>query len=126
MAADLEIFKRLYLCSLTSYGLITVLADFSFTERCYWYLQSALNPCPKAAPLSVEKPISPIFFRFFFFFLSFFLSFFLPSYFHLSSSSQAISVLPEPLELVSSQFFSALVEDVQRQGQKKKEDIFCL
>ena len=39
MAADLEIFKRLYLCSLTSYGLITGLADFSFTERCYWYLQ---------------------------------------------------------------------------------------
>ena len=109
MAADLEIFKRLYLFSLTSYGLITGLADFSFTERCYWYLQSTLNTCLKAAPLSVEKP-------------DFFLSFF----FHLSSSSQAIPVLSEPLELVSSQFFSAWVEDVQRQGQKKKEDIFCL
>ena len=117
MAADLEIFKRLYLCSLTSYGLITVLADFSFTERCYWYLQSALNPCLKAAPLSVQKPDFPDFLL-----LLFLLSF----YFHLSSSSQAISVLPEPLELVSSQFFSAWVKDVQRQGQKKKEDIFCL
>ena len=106
MAADLEIFKRLYLFSLTSYGLITVLADFSFTERCYWYLQSALNPCLKAAPLSVEKPNFP-------FFLSTF-------------SSQAISVLSEPLELVSSKFFSAWVKDVQRQGQKKKEDIFWL
>ena len=115
MAANLEIFKRLYLFSLTSYGLITVLADFSFTERCDWYLQSALNPCLKAAPLSVEKPNFPDF-------LLFLLSF----YFHLSSSSQAISVLSEPLELVSSQFFSAWVKDVQRQGQKKKEDIFWL
>ena len=105
MAADLEIFKRLYLCSLTSYSLITVLADFSFTER----------SCLKAAPLSIEKPNFPDF-------LLFLLSF----YFHLSSSSQAISVLPEPLELVSSQFFSAWVKDVQRQGQKKKEDIFWL
>ena len=61
MAADLEFFKRLYLCSLTSYGLITGLADFSFTERCYRYLQSALNPCLKAAPLSVEKPDFPDF-----------------------------------------------------------------
>ena len=111
MAADLEIFKRLYLFSLTSYGFITGLADFSFTERCYWYLQSALNPCLKAAPLSVEKPDFPDFLLF----LSFFLS----------SSSQASPVLSEPLELVSSQFFSAWVEDVQRQGQKKKEDIFC-
>ena len=109
MAADLQIFKRLYLCSLTSYGLITGLADFSFTERCYWYLQSALNPCLKAASLSVEKP-DFLFFRFFFF---------------LSFLRQASPVLSEPLELVSSQFFSAWVEDVQRQGQKKKEDIFC-
>ena len=114
MAADLEIFERLYLCSLTSYGFITGFADFSFTERCYWYLQSALNPCLKAAPLSVKNPD---FFRFFFFFLSFFLS--------TSSLRRASPVLPEPLELVSSQFFSAWVEDVQRQGQKKKEDIFC-
>ena len=120
MAADLEIFKRLYLCSLTSYGLITVLADFSFTERCYWYLQSALNPCLKAAPLSVQKPDFPDFLQILF--LSFFLSF----YFHLSSLRRAIPVLQEPLELVSSQFFSAWVEDVQRQGQKKKEDIFRL
>ena len=117
MAADLEIFKRLYLFSLTSYGFITGLADFSFTERCYWYLQSSLNPCLQAAPLSVEKPDFPDF-------LLLFLSFFL-SFFHLSSSSQAIPVLSEPLELVSSQFFSAWVKDVQRQGQKKKEDIFC-
>ena len=58
MAADLEIFKRLYLFSLTSHGLITGLADFSFTERCYWYLQSVLNPCLTPAPLSVEKPDS--------------------------------------------------------------------
>ena len=103
MAADLEIFKRLYLFSLTSHGLITGLADFSFTERCYWYLQSVINPCLTPVPLSVEKPDFPDFL--------------------LSSSSQAISVLSEPLELVSSQFFSAWVEDVQRQGQKKKEDI---
>ena len=119
MAADLEIFKRLYLFSLTSYGLITVLADFSFTERCYWYLQSALNPCLKAAPLSVQKPDFPDFL------LLFLLSFFLSFYFHLSLLRRAIPVLSEPLELVSSQFFGAWVKDVQRQGQKKKEDIFC-
>ena len=113
MAADLEIFERLYLCSLTSYGLITGLADLSFTERCYWYLQSPLNPCLKAAPLSVEKPDFPDFLQILF--LSFFLS--------TSSLRRAISVLSEPFELVSSQFFSAWVEDVQRQGQKKKEDI---
>ena len=101
MAADLETFKRLYLCSFTSYGLITGLADF------------ALNPCLKAASLSVEKPDSPNFLLF----LSF--------YFHLSSLRRASPVLSEPLELVSSQFFSAWVEDVQREGQKKKEDIFC-
>ena len=116
MAADLEIFKRLYLCFLTSHGLITVLADF-FTERCYWYLQSALNPSLKAAPLSVEKPHFPDFLQ-----ILFLLSF----YFHLSSLRRAIPVLLEPFELVSSQFFSAWVKDVQRHGQKKKEDIFCL
>ena len=55
MAADLEIFKCLHLFYLTFYGLITGLADFSFTDRCCWYLQSALNSCLKAAPLSVEK-----------------------------------------------------------------------
>ena len=119
MAADLEIFERLYLCSLTSYGLITGLAEFSFTERCYWYLQSALNPCLKAASLSVEKPDFPDFLLLLF--LSFFLSFFLST----SSLRRASPVLSEPLELVSSQFFSAWVEDVQQQGQKKKEDIFC-
>ena len=116
MAADLEIFERLCLCSLTSYGFITGLADFSFTERCYWYLQSALNPCLKAASLSVEKPDFPDFLQ-----ILFLLSFFLST----SSLRRAIPVLPEPLELVSSQFFSAWVEDVQRQGQKKKEDILC-
>ena len=116
MVADLEIFERLYLCSLTSYGFITGFSDFSFTERCYWYLQSALNPCLKAAPLSVEKPDFPDFLQ-----ILFLLSFFLSN----SSLRRTIPVLPEPLELVSSQFFSAWVEDVQRQGQKKKEDIFC-
>ena len=115
MAADLETFKRLYLCSLTSYGFITGLADFSFTERCYWYFQSTLNSCLKTASLSVEKPDSP----------DFLLLFFLSFYFHLSSLRQASPVLSEPLELVSSQFFSAWVKDVQRQGQKKKQDIFC-
>ena len=55
MAADLEILRRLYLFSLTFYGLITGLADFSFTEQCYWYLQSTLNHCLKAAPLSKEE-----------------------------------------------------------------------
>ena len=115
MAADLEIFKCLYLFSLTSYGLITDLADFPFTERCYWYLQSPLNPCLKAAPLSVEKHDFP----------DFLLLFLLSFYFHLSSLRRAIPILSEPLELVSSQFFSAWVKDVQRQGQKKKEDIFC-
>ena len=119
MAADLEIFERLYLCSLTSYGFITGFADFSFTERCYWYLQSTLNPCLKAAPLSVEKPDFPRFSSDSF--SSFFLSFFLST----SSLRRASPVLPESLELVSSQFFRAWVEDVQRQGQKKKEDIFC-
>ena len=80
MAADLEIFKRLYLFSLTSYGLITGLADFSFTERCYWYLQSALNPCLKAAPLSVEKPDLTDFLQILF------LSFFLLSSFFIKTS----------------------------------------
>ena len=115
MAADLEILKRLYLCSLTSYGLITGFADFSFTEQCYWYLQSALNPCLTAVPLSVEKPDFPDFIQIIF----------LLSFFHLSSLRRASPVLSEPLELVSSPFFSAWVEDVQRQGQKKKGDIFC-
>ena len=115
MAAGLEIFKRLCLCYLTSYSLITGFADFSFTERCYWYLQSALNPCLTPAPLSVEKPDFPDFL------LLFLLSFF----FHLSSLRRASPVLSEPFELVSLRFFSAWVEDVQRQGQKKKGDIFC-
>ena len=53
------------------------------------------------------------------------LSFFLSSFFHLSSLRRASPVQSEPFELVSSQFFSARVEDVQRQGQKKKQDIFC-
>ena len=119
MAADLEFFKRLYLCSLISYGFITGLADISFTERCYWYLQSALYPCLKAASLSVEKP------DFLDFLLLLFLSFFLSFYFHLSSLRRASPVISEPFELVSSQFFSAWVKDVQRKGQKKKEDIFC-
>ena len=55
MAADLEILRHLYLCSNTSYGLITGLADFSFTDQCYWYLQSTLNCCLKAAPLLKEE-----------------------------------------------------------------------
>ena len=101
MAADLEIFKHLYLFSLTSYGLITGLADFSFTERCYWYLQSTPNPCLKAAPLSVEKPEFPNFLQILFL-----------SCFHLFSLKRAIPVLSEPLELVSSKFFSTWVENV--------------
>ena len=75
------------------------------------------NPLPKAAPLSVEKPDLTDFLQ-----ILFLLSF----YFHLSSLRRAIPVLPEPLELVSSQFFNTWVKDVQRQDQKKKEDIFCL
>ena len=118
MAADLEIFKRLYLCSLTSYGIITGFADFSFTERCYWYLQSALNPCLTPAPLSVQKPDFPI--------SSSFSSFFLSFYFHLSSSSQAISVLPEPLELVSSQFFSTWVKGCATTRSKEERRHFLL
>ena len=47
-------------------------------------------------------------------------------FFHLSSLRRAIPVLSEPLELVSLQFFSAWVEDMQRQGQKKREDIIFL
>ena len=81
MAADLENFKRLYLFSLTSYGLKTGLADFSFTEQCYWCLQNALNHCLKAAPLLVKKPDFPDFLQILF--SSFFLLssfFFQPSY----------------------------------------------
>ena len=55
--------NAIYLFYLTSYGLVTGLADF-FTERCYWYLQSALNPCLKAAPLLVKKPDFPNFLLF--------------------------------------------------------------
>ena len=66
MVADLQIFKCLHLFSLTSYGLITGLADFPFTERCYWYLQSALNLSLKAAPLFVKKPDFPDFLILFF------------------------------------------------------------
>ena len=77
---------------------------------------SALSkPFPKSCSIIGKKAWFP-------WFSSFYLSF----YFHLSSSSQAIPVLLEPLELVFSQFFSAWVENVQWQGQKKKEDIFCL
>ena len=73
MADDLE-FSKAYLSSLTSYGLTAGLADFSFTERCYWYLQSPLNPCLKAAPLSVEieKPDSPDFLQILFLSLNFY------------------------------------------------------
>ena len=35
MVADLEIFKRLYLFSFTSYSIITGITDFPFTEQCY-------------------------------------------------------------------------------------------
>ena len=83
MAADLEIFKCLYLFSLTSYGLITGLADFPFTEWCYWYLQSALNPCLKAAPLSVKKPDFPDFLQILF-------SFFLSSFFFKTSYNNMV------------------------------------
>ena len=85
MAADLEFFKRLYLFSLTSHGLITGFADFSFTERCYWYLQSILKPCLTPAPLSVEKPDFPDFL------LLLFLSFFL-LYVHFNSHLHAFHV----------------------------------
>ena len=68
-----------------------------------------LQPCLEAIPLLVEKPDFPDFLQILFF--SLFLS--------------SIPVLLEPLELVSSQFSSAWVEDVQRQGQKKKQYIFC-
>ena len=100
MAADLEISKRLYLFSLTSHGLITGLADFSFTEQCYWYLQSALNPCLKAAPLSVEKPDFPDFLQILFL-LSFFLSFFLSSFFFQPS-------YPCPIKASWVSFFTVL------------------
>ena len=116
MASDLEIFKHLYFFSLTSYGLITGLADFSFTEQCYWYLQSALNPCLKAAPLSVEKPDFPDFLQILF--LSFFLSFFLST-----SLRWAIPVLSEPLELVSSQFL-ALGSRMCNDRVKRKNETF--
>ena len=102
-------FSNSYISSLTSYGLITGLADFHFTEQCYWYFQSTLNPCLKAAPLSVEKPdLTNIIL-------------FLQSFFHLSSLRQVIPVLSEPYELVPSQFFSTWVADVQQQGQKKQQ-----
>ena len=48
-------YSNTYLCSLTSYGLITGLADF-FTERCYWYLQRSLNACCRVTPKWVENP----------------------------------------------------------------------
>ena len=67
---------QMLMSTLSSYSLITGFADFSFTERCYWYLQSALNPCLKAAPLSVEKPDFPDFLQ-----ILFLLSFFLSSFF---------------------------------------------
>ena len=76
MVANLEIFKRLYLCSLTSYSLITSLADFSFTEQCYWYLQSPLNPCLNCSIIG-QKSQFPRFSSFSFFLSSFF---FQPSY----------------------------------------------
>ena len=102
MATDFEIFKCLYLFSLTSYGLSTGLADFSFTERYYWYLQSTLNPCLKAAPLLVKKPNFHDFLQIIYLF-----------FFHLFSLRRDIPVLSEPFELVSSQFFSAWVKNVQ-------------
>ena len=76
-------FKCLYLFSFTSYGLITGLADFFSVQcaigifRAYWYLQSILNPCLKAALFSVEKPD---FTDFLLFFLSTFIFFIKMSY----------------------------------------------
>ena len=112
MATDLEIFKCLYLCSLTFYGLITGLAEFSFNEWCYWYLQSALNPCLKATPLLVEKLNFPDFL------LLFHLSFFLLSSFFIKMS------YPCPIRASWVSFFTVL----QRLGRGcamtgSKEDI---
>ena len=77
----------IYLLSYSSYGLVTDLADLSFTERRYWYLQSALNPCLKAIQLSVQKPDFP---NSLLFLLCFFLStfiFLLPAKLSLSYQS---------------------------------------
>ena len=81
-----------------------------------------LVPSEISKPLPVSCSIIGLKARFpgyssFSFFLSFSLS---------TSLRWAIPVLPGPLELVSSQFFSAWVKDVQRQGQKKKQNIFWL
>ena len=95
------------LISLLSYSLkpLTGLADFSFSEQCYWYLQSALNHSLKATPLSVKKPDLMIF-------LSFFLSSFSfqPSY-------------PCPIRASGVSFFTVLQclgWDGEWKGQKKK------
>ena len=107
MVVYLEIFKSLYLCSLTSYGPMTGLADFSFTKRCYLYLQSALNPCIKLLRYRSKSLISVIFF---FFFSSFFIK---TSY-------------PCPIKASWVSFFTVL----HRLGRGcamtgSKEDIFC-
>ena len=82
----------------------------------YWAMLLVFTECSKLLPISRsiigQKARFPRFSSFSFFF-------------HLSSLRWAIPVLQEPFELVFSRFFSAWVEDVQRQGQKKKEDIFC-
>ena len=107
-------FSNAYISSLTSYGLITGLADFHFTEQCYWYFQSTLNPCLKAAPLSVEKPdLTNIIL-------------FLQSFFHLSSLRQVILVLSEPYELVPSQFFSTWVAMCNNRVKRSNNTMFTL
>ena len=53
-------FSKAYISSLTSYGLITGLADFSFTERCYWwYLQRRPKPLPKSSSIIGRKARFP-------------------------------------------------------------------
>ena len=114
-----EVGKRIELFLLLVWiGLLAFLGTFLHALTNYWscsdllaqyWLHMTFQIC------IIEKPDFPDFLQILFL-LSFFLS---------TSLRRAILVLPEPFELVSSQFFSAWVEDVQRQGQKKKEDIFC-
>ena len=102
--------KLISLLSYILYGLITGLADF-FTEQCYWYLQSALNPYLKAAPLLVKKPDFPDF-------ILFLLSFFLLSFFFKMSYPCDLS---EAFELVSSHLGQGCATTGSKEG-----GIFCL
>ena len=110
MVANLEFFKSLYHFSLTPYTAFNWLSWLLLHWAMLLVPSEHSKPLPKSHSIISQKAWFEWFFLFFF---------------HLSPSSQAIPVLSEPLELVSSQFSIVWVEMGNKRNNKRKEDIFC-